>query len=256
MTTDSSTNLDGSLQVAMPPTQHELPCEDDENLETERHKLQMDLLIYPLRDWLTRQQREGYVGGNMFVYFSLAQVRHQDFRGPDVFVVLDVPPGERRSWVVWEEGKGPDVVIELLSEKTAEQDRGPKKQIYQEQLRVGEYYWFDPFNPDELVGLGLRCDRYQPMTATDEGYLPCHKLGLLLRRWQGRYAGVDTTWLRWAFSDGALLPTQEESRALEEQRADAEKQRAETEKQRADAAEAELTRLRALLADRGPADDS
>jgi len=249
MSTDSSVKLDGSLQVAMPPTQHELPCEDEENLETERHKLQMDLLIYPLRDWLTRQQRDGYVGGNMLVYFSLAQVRYQDFRGPDVFVVLDVPPGERRSWVVWEEGKGPDVVIELLSEKTAEQDRGPKKQIYQEQLRVGEYYWFDPFNPDELVGLGLRRGRYQPMTPTDEGYLPCQKLGLLLRRWQGSYAGVGTTWLRWAFTDGSLLPTPEESRALEEQRAEAEKQRADT-------AEAELTRLRALLADKGLADDS
>ena len=37
------------------------------------------------RNTSQRQQRDGYVGGNIFVYFSLSQVRHQDFRGTDVF---------------------------------------------------------------------------------------------------------------------------------------------------------------------------
>lgn len=239
--------LDGSLQVPMPPTQDELPCQTDESLETERHKLQIDLLIYPLRSWLTHREQGGYVGGNMFVYFSMAQVRGEDFRGPDVFVVLDVPDGERRSWVVWEEGKGPDVVIELLSEKTAAQDKGRKKQVYQSQLRVGEYYWYDPFNPEDLAGFSLSGSEYLPIAATDEGYLRCNHLGLVLRRWEGRYAEVSTTWLRWAFADGSLLPTPEEFQTLEQQRADAEQQRA-------DAAEAELARLRALLADKGLSD--
>jgi len=52
--------------------------------------------------------------------------------------VLGVPKRERRSWVVWEEGKAPDVVIELLSESTAEQDKNEKKLIYQSQLRVSD----------------------------------------------------------------------------------------------------------------------
>jgi Uma2 family endonuclease len=38
-------------------------------------------------------------------------------------VVLDVPRRERKSWVVWEEEKAPDVVIELLSESTAKKDK-------------------------------------------------------------------------------------------------------------------------------------
>ena len=76
----------------------------------------------------------------MFVYFSLAQVRNQAFRGPDFFVVLDVSPRERKSWVVWQEGKGPDVVIELLSDSTAAHDKGEQKIIYQNALRVLEYY--------------------------------------------------------------------------------------------------------------------
>ena len=99
-------------------------------METERHRLQMELLINSLKPWL-EQREDGYVGGNMFVYFSLAQVRHQDFKGPDFFAVLGVPKGERKSWVVWEEGKGPDVVIELLSNSTAELDKTDKKQVYQ-----------------------------------------------------------------------------------------------------------------------------
>ena len=66
--------------ILLPPTQDELPCDDGMPMETERHKLQMDLLIYPLKPWLNRYPEGGYVGGNMFVYFSLEQVRQQDFR--------------------------------------------------------------------------------------------------------------------------------------------------------------------------------
>jgi len=253
MSTDTEWKQNGSLQAATLPTQHELPCEDDENLETERHKLQMDLLIYPLRAWLSRRQPDSYVGANMFVYFSLAQVRGEYFRGPDVFVVLGVPPGERRCWVVWHEGKGPDVVIELLSDKTARQDKGRKKQVYEQQLQVPEYFWYDPFDPADLVGFELQDGVYRPIAPDGQGYLASHRLGLVLRRWEGVHVNVRTTWLRWARADGTLLPTPEEAQAQEQQRAETEKQRAETEKQRAETAEAEVARLRALMANRdGP----
>lgn len=95
-------------------------------METWRHYVQMQLLINTLEPWLEKRG-EGFVGGNMFVYYSLAQIRNQDFKGPDFFVVLDVPRGERKSWVVWEEGKGPDVVIELLSASTAEYDKAAQR---------------------------------------------------------------------------------------------------------------------------------
>jgi Uma2 family endonuclease len=95
-----------ALGVILPPTEDELPCDDGIPMETQRHALQLQLLIDPLRLYWTDRQ-DVYVGGNMFVYFSLEQVRHQDFRGPDFFVVLGVPRRERKSWVVWQEGKGP-----------------------------------------------------------------------------------------------------------------------------------------------------
>lgn len=250
--------------VTIPPTQDELPCDDGVPMETERHRLQMDLLINTLNPWLAQRQ-SGYVGGNMFVYFSLAQVRNQDFKGPDVFVVLDVPRGERKSWVVWQEGKGPDVVIELLSESTAEIDKTRKKQTYQNQLKVAEYFWYDPFNPDDWAGFSLHGNHYQALALDNQKRLISPSLGLALVRWSGVYAGVEAVWLRWATLEGELLPTQEESLRAETQRAQTEAKRAQAEakraqveaeraqaeaharheaEQRAMAAEAELARLR------------
>lgn len=221
------------LYSPLPPTQADLPCDDGIPMETQRHKTQMELLMDSLTPWLeTRSQ--GYVGGNMFVYYSLAQVKNQDFRGPDFFVVLGVPKGERQSWVVWEEGKPPDVVIELLSDSTAEADKHEKKLIYQDHMRVSEYFWFDPFKPDDWAGFSLQQGEYQPMSPNAEGNLVSHTLQLALVRWQGTYKGIEATWIRWARLDGTLLPTVEETAAGAQQRAEQERQRAEQERQRAE----------------------
>lgn len=213
----SETVLD-KPSVAAPPTQADLPCDDGIPMETQRHKNQMEMLINALEPWLAARE-DGYVGGNMFVYFSLSQLRNQDFRGPDFFAVLNVPKGERLSWVVWEEGKGPDVVIELLSGSTADLDKNAKKLIYQERLRVPEYFWFDPFNPDDWAGFSLQHGVYQPIAVRDR--LVSEVLGLALVRWQGSYKGIeDATWLRWATLEGELLPLAEEIAERERQRAE------------------------------------
>ncbi len=249
-------------EITLPPGQDELPCDDGVPMETARHRMQMDLLINSLETWL-EQREDGFVGGNMFVYFSLAQVRNQDFKGPDFFAVLGVPKGERKSWVVWEEGKGPDVVIELLSESTAAIDKTTKKQLYESQLKVDEYYWFDPFNANDWTGFSLRAGRYETIQPDERSRLISERLGLALVRWTGVYQNVEATWLRWETRSGALLPTPQERANLSEQRAAAATKRAEAEAQRAQAeaearreaeqraarAEAELARIRAQLDD-------
>jgi len=229
--------------VTFPPSQAELPYDDGIPMESQRHKVQMELLIDVVGTWL-EDREDGYASGNMFVYFSLAQLKNQDFRGPDFFIVLGVPKGERRSWVVWEEGKGPDVVIELLSPGTAATDKNEKKLIYQNQMRVPEYFWFDPFKPDDWAGFFLNNGVYQALAPNAQNQLVSQVLGLALLRWQGSYKGINTTWLRWATMDGELLPTAEEK---ERQRADRvqelaeqERQRAEQERQRAEQAESQL----------------
>ncbi|MEB3177705.1 MAG: Uma2 family endonuclease [Nostocaceae cyanobacterium] len=202
--------------IALPPTQAELPYDDGVPMESARHKAQMDLLIDALIPWL-EQRDDGYVGGNMFVYYSLAQVRNKDFKGPDFFAVLGVPKGERKSWVVWEEGKAPDVVIELLSESTAAVDKNEKKLIYQNQMRVPEYFWYDPFNPNDWAGFSIQQRVYQPLVPNERNQLISESLGLALQQWRGNYKGIDATWLRWGTLEGQLLPTPEEK---ERQRAD------------------------------------
>lgn len=214
------------------PTQDELPTEDGIPMESERHRMQMELLINTLRPYL-QTRKSGYVSGNMFVYFSQRQLRNEYFRGPDVFVVLNATPECRKSWVVWDEGQAPDIIIELLSESTAEKDKTVKKQVYQNQLRTSEYYWFDPFKPEEFAGFELLRGVYYPIPFDSRHRLISSGLNLALVRWHGVYQGEEATWLRWATVEGGLLPTAEEN--------------AEQARQETHTAQAEVERLQALL---------
>lgn len=238
------------IGLTLPPTQYELPCDDGVPMETQRHKLQMDMLIDTLSSWLEARD-DGYVAGNMFVYFSLAQIRTQDFRGPDFFAVLGVPKKERLSWVVWEEGKAPDIVIELLSESTAARDKNEKKLIYQNQMRVPEYFWFDPFNADDWAGFSLQHGVYQSIAVNAQNQLVSQSLGLALTRWQGIYKGVEAVWLRWATMEGELLPTSDDIAEQERRRASEERRRAEQQRQRAELAESQLKQVAVNLLQQG-----
>ncbi|MCK5522308.1 MAG: Uma2 family endonuclease [Thiomargarita sp.] len=225
--------------VSRLPTQDELPCDDGVPMETERHRLQMELLINSLAPWL-EQHGGGYVSGNMFVYFSDKQLRNQDFKGPDVFVVRGVSHTERKSWVVWEEGKSPDIVIELLSESTAAVDKGEKKTIYQNQLKVGEYYCFDPFHSEDFVGWTLEKGVYQKRAFDAQKRLISEQLGLALVRWEGVFNQIKAVWLRWATLDGELLPTPHEYERREKEQERQEKEQAQ---QRAERLAAKLRAL-------------
>ena len=195
--------------IQMPPTQYDLPCSDGNKMETFRHKLQMDILIETLQPWL-RARSDGFVGGDMFVYYSLEQVKNKDFKGPDFYAAIGVPKGERLSWVCWEEGKSPDIVIELLSPSTAKYDKTKKKDIYQDSMKVSEYYWYDPFDSNDFKGFHIQSSRYQELQPDEKGNLLSRALGLQLVRWEGEYYDIAATWLRWAYPDGTLIPSREE----------------------------------------------
>jgi len=180
---------------------------------------------------------------------------------PDVMLSLDVRgPTEdvwakrNRSYFVWEYGKPPEVIIEVVSNQSGE-ETGRKLRLYA-QIGVAYYAIFDP---SEYVQTGplhvyaLRDKRYEEISGN---WLPAVGLGLTL--WQGTYAGMENTWLRWCDQQGHLIPTgaeraeQERQRAEQErQRAEQERQRAEQERQRAERAEQEVARLRARLRELG-----
>jgi len=236
--------------IELPPTEDDLPYDDGMPMETNRHRQQMSLLLETIENaWSGRD--DFFVGGNMFVYFSPQQVKDYDFKGPDFFAVVGVPRRDRKSWVTWQEGKAPDVIIELLSSSTAQYDKTEKKQIYQNRLRAPEYFWYDPFT-GEWAGFRLRGNVYQPLKPDREGRLISQSLDLALVRWDGVYSDVSARWLRWQTLEGELLPTGRELAdqawllAEEERlRAEAETQRAEAERRRADELATLLARYQA-----------
>ena len=102
---------------------------DEPEMETSLHYMQLLLLVTSL-EWLWRDHNDYFIGANLTIYFSRQQLRNRDFRGPDFFLVKDTEKRPRNSWVVWEEdGRYPDLIIELLSESTANIDRNLKKSI-------------------------------------------------------------------------------------------------------------------------------
>lgn len=239
----------------------ELPYEDGEPLESNWHRLQINLLADALyQHW--RPRTDYFAGGNMFVYYSLQQARNRDYKGPDFFVVKNVDgTRQRRSWVVWQEhGRYPDVIIELLSPTTKNEDLGAKKSLYERTFKTPEYFCVDP---DDWSLRGWQLDRtgYVPLATNTQGWLWSASLQLWLGWQEGDFQGTHDVWVRFFDTSGTLVPTAEEIAAAERERADAtlvqaeteraraetERARAETERARAEAAEAELARLREEL---------
>lgn len=226
------------------PGQDELPCEDGEPMETGFHDAQNALLKDTLLEaWVER--RDFFVAGNMFVYFSERQVRGNDFRGPDVFVVLDVEAKGRKSWVAWEEGgRLPDVVIEVTSPSTEAADRGEKMRIYAQVWRTSAYFVFDP-DTEKLDGYRLdnAKRRYVSLEPDDSGDLDVAVLGLKLGLRPTSYRHYQRRFLRWLSAEGIALPTAQERLGEAELRAEAERSRAEAERSRADALAARLREI-------------
>jgi len=196
---------------------------DEPAMETDLHLRQMILLIQCL-EWLWRDRSDFYCTGNSTIYYSPHQRKSEDFRGPDFFVVLNTERKPRKSWVVWHEnGKYPNVIVEILSKSTAILDRGLKKQIYQDIFRTPEYFWFDP-ETLEFAGFFLNRGHYQPIDPNPHNWLWSEELCLFL--------SIHDRQLRFLTRDGSLVPTPQESALAAEQ-----------ERQRADRLAAKLKAL-------------
>jgi Uma2 family endonuclease len=180
-----------------------LPCHllSDVPMETDLHRIQTTLLIQSL-EWLWRKRNNFYASGNLSIYYSFRQHKTQPFPGPDFFVVLNTERKPRSSWVVWEEdGKYPNIIVEILSAKTADTDRHFKKQLYQDVFRTPEFFWFDP-QIQEFKGFTLVSGEYQELQPNAEGWLWSQQLRL--------YLGVRESKLRLFTERWHLVPTPEE----------------------------------------------
>ena len=205
---DSETAPDVPEDVIFPPSNL---LSDEPPLETELHLRQMILLIQCL-EWWWRDRNDFFAAGNLTIYYSPRQRKSEDFRGPDFFVVLGTERKPRKSWVVWhEDGKYPNVIVEILSDTTADTDRELKKQIYQDVFRTPDYFWFDP-ETLEFSGFHLVDGQYQPLEPNSRGYLWSQQLGL--------YLGIHQEQLRFFTPEEQLVPTPEEAAEQESQRSE------------------------------------
>lgn len=229
----------------------DLPYSDGEPLESLWHRAAGDLLLACIQ-WHWRGREDFFAGANQFFYFDPAQAKNNDFRGPDFYVVKGVSHQPlRRSWVAWEEsGRVPNVIVELVSESTADNDRVEKKRVYLQTLDVREYFCFDP---DGHVLEGWRKNGKRKPTAIKPkaGRLWSEELDLFLGGWTGEVYRYRDVWLRFFDAAGELVRTSAEAMEVQAQaetaRAQTEAARAQAEARRADTAEAELAQLRAEL---------
>jgi len=209
----------------------ELIHTDGVPMDSFMHYLGTALLIDITNYWC-RNRNDFWVGGNNFIYFNPDQARNRDYRGPDYFFVKNGVDRTRWRdyWAVWEEGgRLPDVVAELVSASTEQEDHTTKFTIYEQTLQAPEYFIYDPAM-QQLDGWRLIGSSYAPLQPNEHGWLWSEELGLFLGTWVGEYQGIRATWLRMYTADGTLVPTQ-----------------AEAAQQRAEQAEQEIARLRALL---------
>ena len=175
-----------------------------------------------------------WVGGNLFLYYEKGN--RSAVVAPDVLMARGVAKWDRDTYMLWEEGVPPCLVIEVTSKSTRDEDEGTKKRKYRE-IGVEEVVLFDPYGeylrPHRLKGYRLEIGRYRPIRLEKDGSLVSRTTGLTLRPEGLRLRLVDT-------ATGEPLPWREE---IEEAlRAEAAARRAAEERLRI--LEQELDRLR------------
>jgi Uma2 family endonuclease len=256
------------------PTMYDLPSEHvgDAGLPDEFHRIQSDFLMETCR---LEPGTEYLAASDLNLYYD---VRHPLwYKRPDWFLVVGVPrfvaqQELRLSYVMWQEGVRPFVVVELLSPSTADEDLGrrlrevskppTKWQVYEQIVGVPFYVVYDRYD-NQLRVFRLVGEGYEAVEAVG-GRMWFEGLQRGIGLWEGTYQETVGLWLRWYDAEG-WVPTPDERAVVADERAEAERLRAEAADERAEAerlrAEAEAERaeaereraerLAALLRERG-----
>lgn len=217
-----------TLPVPEEPSIEHLVTEDDTPVDNIFSEKQQRLLTEPLYTaWAGPGEARPFLAlANVGLFYGL----HEPPLVPDVLLSLDVQapadpwPKPKRSYFLWEYGKPPEVVIEIVSNREGG-EAGRKLEVY---TRIGIPYYviFDPLEQLELGVLQVYqlAPLKEPVSISPE-VLPGVGLGLTL--WQGKFEGLEAQWLRWCDPDGHLIPTGAERAEQERRRAEQERERAE-----------------------------
>jgi Uma2 family endonuclease len=214
------------------PTMYDLPSESPEDLglPDEFHDFQPKLLRETCQP-PTYPVSEIFIGADLNLYYD--GKRPQWYKRPDWFLVLGTTVADRVedlrwSYVTWQEGISPFLVIELLSPGTEDEDLGQKLrelgkpplkwEVYERILRVPFYVVFDRYE-QQLRVFALEQGHYRSIELAEPRYW-FEELGLGLGVWSGRHQGAEGQWLRWYDAAGDWIPTDGERAGLNADRAD------------------------------------
>jgi Uma2 family endonuclease len=218
--------------------------------ETEKHLLLMLYCIGVLKNYFAART-DVYVVGNNFLYWEEGNPKARI--SPDCYVVFGVEKWIRDSYKVWEEGgRLPSVVFEFTSKKTRHEDVKKKRPLYEQVLKVAEYFQFDPtgdYLKPRLQGLRLRDGVFEAIPlVNDRLYSEELELELVMEGERLRFWDpVKGEWLLSMEELALVREAEAKAREFAERRAEAEVQAREFAEQRAEAAEAGMERLRAEL---------
>ena len=154
-------------QSGLPHDIVEYPCSDGQPMaETETHGACMMYVTSALRWWFEKMGRTNvHVGSNSFLYYE--QGNPGAVVAPDVYVVVGAPAYLRDTYLLWNEPKGPDFVLEVTSASTRRTDERRKRDVYAE-LGVSEYFLYDPraeYLTPPLQGFRLHEGEYRSLPA-------------------------------------------------------------------------------------------
>jgi Uma2 family endonuclease len=121
--------------------------------ETEAHRdLMIDFILMLKHHY--QNNDDVCVSGNMLMYYKEGDPKKSV--APDVFVAFGVGKKRRRTFRTWEEANTPDFVLEVASPSTFKEDIGKKKRLYASELKVKEYYIYDPYGQTVPSFIGYR----------------------------------------------------------------------------------------------------
>ncbi len=157
-----------------------------------------------------------YVAAELLVFYVPGDRRRHVT--PDLFVARGVAKHDRPNYLVWEEGKAPDFVLEVTTLASRTEDTEEKFRLYRDVLLVPEYFLFDPqgdaLDPP-LQGYRLHNAGYLKIEP-EAGVLPSNVLGLHLLADGHRLRLYDPTTQRWLPSPEELAAAQAAERQRRE----------------------------------------
>ena len=243
------------LRFTPGPDEQRLPSSEDEPVpQNTRQAVAIEECFGMLRlHW--RGRPDVFVGTDQFLYWDPAYKPGTEGGNPpvapDVYVAFDVANRHRNSYVVWEEGKPPDFVLEVASDSSRRKDEKEKPGIYAK-IGVPEFFLYDPegeltlaLSGFELRGGARRAYRRLPQERLPGGAVGVRSevLGLCLCVRSPGPEPLDGSLCWYDPTAGAFLPTRHE---LADGKRQAEA-RAEVSEARAEAADARVAELEALM---------